>query len=86
MTDLNNSNLQVLKDLNAFGEDLSFLNGSMKILKKKFGDKFIVIKDKKVISAGDTIDEAITDASKRGVDVGKAVVEFVPKKEKGRIL
>jgi len=86
MTDLNNSNLQVLKDLNAFGEDLSFLNGSMKILKKKFGDKFIVIKDKKVISAGDTIDEAITDASKRGVDVGKAVVEFVPKKEKVLIL
>ena len=86
MTDLNNSNLQVLKDLNDFSEDVLFLNGSINLLKKKFGDKFVVIKDKKVISAGDTIDEAITDASKKGVDVGKAVVEFIPRKEEILIL
>lgn len=79
-------NQQILSDLQNYDEDFVFLNNSMDKLRKKFANKYVVIKNKEVISSGDTIIEAMDLAREKGIEVEKAIVEFISKKEEVLIL
>lgn len=80
------SNLQIISDLNEFEEDFLFLNKSISSLRKKYANKFVVIKGKDIKGSGDTIEEAISNAKKKGVDTEKAVIEFISRGEEALIL
>lgn len=79
-------NQEIVIDLKNFDKDFLFLNKSIKSLRKKYPNKFVVIKDRKVMSSGDNLKEAMEIAKKRGVAVEKAIIEFIPKKDEVFIL
>jgi hypothetical protein len=79
-------NQQILIDLKNYDADFAFLNKSMGVLRKKFANKYIIIRNKKVISSSNNMKEAIDSAKQKGVPVEKCVIEFISKKDEVFIL
>ena len=72
----------ISEELAIFEEDVHFLEEAKKELRKEYGDMFIVIYKKKVVSSGQKIAIALERVKEKGIDVNQALVEFIPKKEK----
>lgn len=79
-------NQKILSELQIYDDDFVFLNKTMNNLRKRFANKYVVIKNKKVVGEGHTIHEAMDSAKEKGIEVDKAIVEFIPKKEEILIL
>ena len=70
----------ISEELAIFEEDVHFLEEAKKELRKEYGDMFIVIYKKKVVSSGQKIAIALERVKEKGIDVNQALVEFIPKK------
>jgi len=66
-----------LSDFDAYTRDLKWLSENLENLRPKYENKFILVKDKKVISASANYDRLLEDAVKHNIDVSKAVIERI---------
>ncbi len=60
---------------------MHFLERNEDKLKEKYPDKWIGILNKKVVGVSDDLQNLVNDLRSRGIDTGKAVVEFLPTSE-----
>lgn len=71
----------IVRDMELFESNFLFFQLEIDSLRKKYLNKFVAIKDKKVIGSASSIEELTPKLKKAGVDISKTVVEFVPEEE-----
>jgi len=57
-----------------------FINENYDELIKKFSNKFIAVKDQKVIASGKDFEKVIEQIKKKGLDPSLAIIRFIFKK------
>lgn len=67
-----------LKLLEKFQQDNRWLAENYHQLRKKYLNKFIAVKDKKVIDYDTDFNKLIERLEKKGEDLGRIVIEFMP--------
>jgi len=67
-----------LKILKEFQKDTQWLIENYQKLKKEFVDRFVAIKNGKVIESDENLDKLIEKLQKKGEDASKTVIEFIP--------
>jgi len=73
-------------DLNSYEGDFLFFRSKIEELRKELPNKFVAIKDKEVISSGDSVAKVAESIRKQGIEPSGTVIEFVSKKEQVLIL
>jgi len=72
---------QMLKSLEKFEKDLKWFSEKYDELKSKYKGKFVLIRDSRVVTSGDSMEEIKQKAEKENIDLSKSVVELIPSVE-----
>lgn len=69
-----------------YEEDTAWLFSNIKEMRKVYPNKFVAVKDRRVIDSDVTIGELLRKLKKKKEDPATLVVEFIPKEEVAMIL
>ena len=69
----------ILDTLNKTEGNLDYLKENYNIFKEKYNNKFIAIKDKKIIAVESNIKKLIKDLKEKGENLSEIVIEFISK-------
>ena len=70
---------QVLELINRVESDLDWLDQNMPDLKKEYDQKFIAIKNKRVIAVGNFIEDVIKNLNLQNIDPSETLIYFISK-------
>lgn len=68
---------QVAKDMEQFKRDDKWLKDNIDELRKRFPNMFVAVYDRKVVGAGDALQDAQKKAKAAGYDPAKCVIQIV---------
>lgn len=77
MTEMENS--QILEILRKSEEDSKWVSADFENLRNKYEGKVLAVKDKRVISYADTVEELVEKLEKTGENIGFLLIETVPR-------
>jgi len=69
-----NVNMNILR---SFAENRKWLYQNYTSLAKKYNNKFVAVKDKKVIAVEDTLEALFNTLKKKGIDAADVLIEFL---------
>jgi ribosome biogenesis SPOUT family RNA methylase Rps3 len=70
-----------LEMINEMEQDSKWLESNYEEIRKSYENKFIAVKNMKIIASNPTLDGIITDLEKKGVNSSLVSIEFVHKKD-----
>ena len=73
-------------ELISYQRDIIFTQNNKINLRKSHLNKFIAVKDSKIVEEGNSIDEIKKKLEHKNIDPGKTVIEFIPEEETLMIL
>jgi len=68
---------QVMQLLNEVDSDLTWFKDNFEKLKDSYDNMFIAIKNGRVLTAGENMDELINELKKKKVGSGDVIIQFV---------
>jgi len=71
---------QILEEFEDLEKVTSFFTNKFTELQKKYGGKFIVIKDNNILFAEDSFEKVINNINKKGINIKEVVIKFIPAK------
>ncbi len=71
----------VLSSLVTFEREFKTFVKNMDEIKKKYRGKVVLVKNGKVLIAGDSVEEVVERAREMNLDPAKEVIQFVPEEE-----
>jgi len=77
---------KIIQSLERFEKDSKWFSEKYDELKNKYKGKFVLIKDSKVVTSGDSMEEIKRDAERENIDLSESVVEFIPSVETAIII
>ncbi|MBS3079069.1 hypothetical protein J4218_03035 [Candidatus Pacearchaeota archaeon] len=73
-------------DLERFQEDILYFENKKEELRAEFLNKFVAIKNKRIIDSGNSIEELRNRLENNNQDPARIIIEFVPEEETIMIL
>jgi hypothetical protein len=71
--------MELLKGLNEFSSDMDWLDSQLDQLRKKYPNKYVAVKDHKVVGASSDLQDLIQNLKKKKLSPNEIPVEFISK-------
>lgn len=69
---------EILEEFKLLEESSSFISENFLALQKKYGNKFIAIKDSSVLVSAESFNGLIEEIGAKGIKIEEVIVQFIP--------
>lgn len=69
---------EILREFRIFETGSSFIAKNFEILQKKFGGRFVAIKETDVLASAESFQEVIKQVSSINVNQNEVIIQFIP--------
>jgi len=72
---------KLISEMREFEDGMDFVNVNIKDLRKTFPNKFVAVQGKDIVVYASSMDELMTKAEAKKIDLAMLFIEFIPSKE-----